>query len=67
MAACTGRESDASSLAPREERREEYFEKRVEEEPQRSGRKRCPWVAGPQKSHREDWGRARGLTGDGAF
>lgn len=66
MAACTGRESDASSLGPREGR-EEYFEQGVEEEPQRSESKRCPWVAGLQKPHREDWGSARGRAGDGAF
>lgn len=48
MAACTGRESDASSLGPREGR-EEYFEQGVEEEPQRSESQRCPWVAGLQK------------------
>lgn len=46
---------------------EKYFEKGVEEEPQRSGSKRCPLEASPQKSHREAWVRARGLTGDRAF
>lgn len=35
MAACTGRESNASSLAQREDT-DEYFETGVEEEPQRS-------------------------------
>lgn len=39
--------------------REEYFEKGVEEEPQRSGSKRRPLVADPQKSHRENWGKSK--------
>lgn len=59
MAACTGLESNASSLARREER-DEYFEKGVEEEPQRSESKRCPLLSGPQKQHSEDWSKDNG-------